>query len=150
MTYTCKICNTTSDTSEFYSGVTSRCKNCHKSKMREARAENVEHYKAYDALRFKNDPRVAERHRRYQKTDAGKAAMAASREKWMKANQSKRAAHIILGNAVRCGRIKRPSVCEVCNFPSDRIEGHHTDYAFPLSVVWCCRSCHVALHKKEA
>lgn len=145
---TCNICGVTSEVAEFYRGVTSRCKECHKEKVRQNRADNVDYYRAYDAKRFREDPRVVERHRRYQRTEAGKASMRKSREKWVKENQDKRAAHVILGNAVRDGRVGKPEVCEECG-AMGKIHGHHDDYTKPLDVEWLCQTCHFARHKED-
>lgn len=147
MIRTCNICGTTSQASEFYSGVTNRCKECHKAKVRENRAEKAEYYRSYDAMRFQKDPKIRERHRRYQATDNGKLSIKKSREKWLLQNSDKRAAHILLGNAVRNGRLSKPNVCQVCG-AGGRIHGHHDDYAKPLDVIWCCAKCHTAIHKE--
>ena len=148
MTYTCKICSATSDEVEFYKGHTSRCKECHKARVRENRRENAEYYRAYDAKRFRDDPRVKARHKRYQKTESGIASMARSRKKWQGNNPEKRAAHVILGNAVRDGRLFKLYNCECCG-AGGRIHGHHEDYAQPLNVVWCCSTCHGKIHRGE-
>jgi ribosomal protein S27AE len=145
----CNICEVTSQSAEFYKGVTSRCKECHKEKVRANRAENLEHYRAYDAKRFQEDPRVLERHKAYQQTEAGKASHSKSRKKWQAENSDKRAAHIILGNAVRDGRVEKLYTCEECGVTPGKIEGHHDDYTLPLSVRWLCRKCHYAHHRKE-
>lgn len=147
MTYTCKVCDVTSDAAEFYKGVTSRCKECHKKKVRENRAEKSEYYREYDARRYQNDPRVRGRHKKYAKTEAGKKSFERARLKWQEANLDKRAAHVILGNAVRDGRVSKPDTCSKCGY-NGRIEGHHDDYALPLDVTWLCRKCHVAEHSK--
>jgi hypothetical protein len=147
MIQTCKICGTAGDASEFYAGVSNRCKDCHKAKVRENRAANVERYRAYDAARFQEDPRVRERHKRYQSTLAGKLSMAETRRKWLEANADKRAAHVILGNAVRSGRIHKPLSCEACGASGVRIHGHHHDYTKPLDVKWLCQPCHWKEHK---
>jgi ribosomal protein S27AE len=143
---TCNICGATSDLSPFYAGVGSRCAECHRRRVRENRAEKLEYYRAYDAKRFQENPSIAERHRQYQKTDAGKASMIASRKRWLIENADKRAAHIILGNAIRSGRVKKSEFCETCG-TNGRIHGHHDDYSQPLSVRWLCQKCHVAVHK---
>jgi hypothetical protein len=142
----CNICEVTSQSAEFYKGVTSRCKECHKEKVRANRAENLEYYRAYDAKRFREDPRVLERHKAYQQTEPGKAAQRKGRENWLLANEEKRAAHIILGNAVKAGRIAKPAECEKCGDSPNRLHGHHDDYAFPLDVRWLCAACHRAWH----
>lgn len=148
MTYTCKICLATSDKVEFYKDVNSRCKECHKQKVRENRAQNAEYYSAYDAKRFQEDPRVRARHKRYQETISGKLAVKRAREKWTRENPEKRAAHVILGNAVRDGRIDKPETCQNCG-AGGRIHGHHHDYTKPLDVEWLCQQCHVNIHKDD-
>lgn len=150
MTKTCKVCGVTSDAAEFYKSVNSRCKECHKRKVRENRAEKAGYYRTYDAYRYQSDPRVKERHSRYAKTEAGKASLSAAREKWQERNADKRAAHVILGNAVRDGRVFKPDSCQSCGDTGCRIEGHHHDYTKPLDVKWLCRSCHVEEHRKES
>lgn len=151
MTYTCKVCGVTSDAAEFYAGVNNRCKECHKRAVRENRTANVERYRAYDAKRFQEDPRVLKRHKAYQKTEAGKEAALRARKKWINQKPEARAAHIILGNAVRDGRIEKPKECSECGgFPKRRnLHAHHEDYAFPLSVIWLCAQCHHEKHKDK-
>ena len=144
--YTCKICGVKSDVAPFYKGVTSRCQECHKAKVRENRADKVDHYRAYDAQRFQKDPKVKERHKRYQATEAGKASMRKSRNKWLVENQDKRAAHLILRSAVQSGRKSKPDACECCGVVPSRIHGHHEDYTQPLNVIWCCPMCHKKIH----
>ena len=146
MTYTCKLCGTDSDTSEFYAGVTSRCKECHKASVRDNRAQQVEYYRAYDAERYKSDPRVRSRMKRYAATDAGKKSAEAAKKRWQAQNADKRAAHVLLGNAVRDGRVKKPLSCVECGVSGVVIHGHHADYAFPLSVKWVCAKCHRKEH----
>jgi len=151
MTYTCKVCGVTSDAAEFYKGVTNRCKECHKQKVRENRAENYEYYRSYDAKRFQEDPNVKARHKRYQSTHAGQSSMQKSRKKWMNEKPEARAAHIILGNAVRDGRIEKPCACTKCQKSevSRKMHAHHEDYAFPLTVIWLCAQCHSDQHKEK-
>ena len=150
MVYTCKICGAGSNVAPFYSGVTSRCKECHKRKVRENRLAKADYYRAYDAKRFQDDPRVKERHTRYQKSERGKASMLRAKKKWAAANQEKRAAHVILNNAVRDGRVMKPSCCDVCSEKHYRIHGHHGDYSKPLDVIWCCPQCHHDIHANQA
>jgi hypothetical protein len=146
MTNTCKICGTTSDASEFYAGVSNRCKECHKAKVSENRAAKVDYYRAYDAKRFQDDPRVKARHQRYRATEAGLASVRAAQRKWDTQNPDKKAAHVILNNAVRDGRKFKPVQCEACG-AGGRIHGHHEDYTKPLDVKWLCQKCHWKEHK---
>lgn len=149
MTHTCKVCGVTSDVAEFYSRVNTRCKECHKAKVRANRAERADYYRTYDAYRYQHDPKVKKRRERYAKTEAGKASLSAARKKWIKENAEKNACHTILNNAVRDGRAFKPSACQACGATNCRIEGHHIDYTKPLDVKWLCRSCHVAEHRME-
>lgn len=149
MTHTCKVCGVTSDVAEFYKSVNVRCKECHKAKVRENRAEKADYYQTYDAYRYQNDPKVKKRHKRYAKSPAGIASLGKARRKWIDNNAEKRAAHTILGNAVRDGRVEKPEGCQNCGATGVRIEGHHQDYAKPLDVDWLCRSCHVMTHREN-
>jgi hypothetical protein len=57
-------------------------------------------------------------------------------------------ARYTLTNAVREGKIDKPSNCEDCReeFPTRRIHGHHSDYSKPLEVEWLCAPCHATRH----
>jgi hypothetical protein len=149
MTNTCKVCGVTSDVAQFYAGVNTRCKECHKQKVRENRNQKADYYRTYDAYRYQKDPKVKERHKQYKATDAGKASMKAARKKWLAENEQKRACHVILNNAVRDGRAFKSSECQKCGATDCRIEGHHHDYTKPLDVEWLCRSCHVEIHRQQ-
>lgn len=77
--------------------------------------------------------------------------MQASRKKWVSQSSEKRAAHVILGNAVRKGLIAKPDFCSKCkkNEVSRRIHAHHHDYTKPIDVTWLCAQCHKDEHEKE-
>lgn len=51
--------------------------------------------------------------------------------------------------ALRVGKIDKPDTCEVCNHPSNIIQGHHSDYTKPFDVTWCCQDCHTKLKRSE-
>lgn len=146
----CKKCHKEKDDSEFYKNDRT-CKECRKSMVRKNRASKVDYYREYDKKRYKEDPRVKQRIIRYSKTEAGKATAAKARLKYIENNTIKRAAHIILGNAVRDGKICKPSVCECCgeSFSSRKIQAHHDDYEKPLEVRWLCIKCHTKWHKEH-
>ena len=145
---TCKICGATSEEKAFYARVNTRCADCHKAKVRQNRKEKADYYREYDAKRFKDDPRVRIRHEAYKKTEAGKKSLLASRQKWLENNSEKRAAHVILGNRLKNGKIAKPSKCENCGMENRKIHGHHHDYSKPLDVKWLCPKCHALEHKR--
>jgi hypothetical protein len=117
--------------------------------VKENREEKSEYYREYDAKRFQENPKVKERHKRYQNTTSGKLSMNASRKKWMEKSPEKRAAHVILGNAVRSGLVEKPNFCSRCGKieVSRRIHAHHHDYTKPVDVTWLCTQCHKDEHK---
>lgn len=55
--------------------------------------------------------------------------------------------------ALKDGALVRPRCCSSCGKrgkKGDRsrtIEAHHPDYAYPLSVLWLCPSCHREEHR---
>lgn len=67
------------------------------------------------------------------------------RMRYYQANKNKEFARGALLRAVKSGKIKKPSVCEVC-LCMGAIQGHHTDYTKPLLVRWLCRVCHEKSH----
>ena len=147
----CFKCGETKPLDAFYKhpkmadGHVNKCIECNKKDVRDNRASKLDYYKAYDAERFKNDPKVLERHKRYQATPEGKLAAVEARQKWLSNNADKHAAHIILANAVRSGRKEKPTNCSICG-SDGKLHGHHDDYTKPLDVVWCCPKCHYRIH----
>jgi len=63
--------------------------------------------------------------------------------KWIRSNPVKKAAHIILKNAVKNGRISRKP-CEVCG--NHKSHAHHEDYLQPFDVIWLCPKHHGQRH----
>ena len=153
----CKTCDATKVFQDFYAhpkakdGLDSTCKECRKEKVRINRESKSEYYKEYDCWRYANQPQVKERHKKYRKTDQGKSAINRGKALWANKNPEARAAHVILGNAVRDGRIDKPKCCPVClEFkPSRQIHAHHDDYAKPLEVRWMCAQCHTKEHGRD-
>lgn len=148
MTRTCKLCSATEKTTDFYSGVSSRCKECHKAAVIKNRAAKADYYRQYDKMRFQRDPWRRQANKEYAQTDRGKEVAAKARRKFLDMCPEKRAAHIILGNAVRSGRVVKPKQCSRCHStPKSRdLHGHHYDYAKPLEVEWVCVACHAREH----
>ena len=54
-----------------------------------------------------------------------------------------------LNYAVAVGRIIKPNDCADCGSISNKLDGHHKDYAKPLEVRWLCRQCHRVEHAKN-
>ena len=153
--YTCKKCGIEKPASDFYAhpasstGHDSSCKVCRKEMLNISRAKNIDYYREYDKRRYKEDPKRKERNIKYSKSEAGKIAAKRNKAKWLKRNPIKRAAHIILGNAVSKGSIKKLYSCESCGVTGVRIHGHHDDYAKPLEVKWLCSFCHSKWHQEN-
>ena len=53
----------------------------------------------------------------------------------------------MVSNAVRDGKLIKPSHCQRCN-ATGRLHGHHSDYSKPLAVEWICPKCHGFEHRK--
>lgn len=155
MEKTCFKCGHRRPIGDFYKhkmmadGHLNKCKECTKQDTKENRDAKIEYYKRYDAWRFKNDPKVKARHAIYRMTENYAKSSSASKDRWINRNPEARAAHVILNNAVRDGRIEKPDLCSCCGMftPSRMLHGHHHDYTKPLDVTWLCVFCHSAIHK---
>lgn len=148
----CIKCGETKDLKEYYvhkasaDGHLGKCKECCKKDSRKNRKEKVEYYRQYDKDRYQNDPRVRERHKKYQKTEKGIKSLRQSKKKWSENNVIKRHAHIIVRGAIRNGKLsKKP--CEVCG--KEKAHAHHDDYSRPLDVRWLCSKHHREWHKEH-
>ena len=148
----CFKCGEVRNLSDFYKnpqmsdGHVNKCKECNKRDVRENRKDKVEYYREYDSKRSMVPQRVEAR-MIYQSTENGKRAMLKARKNWLEKNPIKRAAQIMVGNAVRDGRLYKNKSCESCGQSPKRLHGHHDDYAYPLQVRWLCQKCHSAWHK---
>lgn len=68
---------------------------------------------------------------------------------WRKNNPLKVRAHIAVNNAIRSGRMAKPTKCCKCGVVSSELQAHHNDYEKPLEVTWLCSCCHSSLHKQK-
>lgn len=139
----CNFCHEEKPESEFYDSNKSKCKLCVRAGVKANRIANADYYREYDRARFKEDPKVAERHRRYQRTEAGKTSVSKSKRRYRSENPAKFKSHNILNNAMRDGHISRKD-CEICNSPFT--QAHHDDYFKPLLVRWLCAAHHKQWH----
>ena len=148
----CNICGKKGDEGkEFYKGVTSRCAECHRLKVRENRLERSEQYKAYEAKRYRENPNRKAAIEAYAQTEAGRASSNKARAKWLENNRHKRSAHLLAQSAVRSGKIIKPDKCEECGMTGGTgkwLHAHHEDYSKPLSVEWICTKCHANRHRR--
>lgn len=129
----CFKCGVVKSLSEFYKhpkmpdGTVNKCKECNKKDVTANRLVKVDYYRAYDTKR-------------------GNRQTADDLRKYREENPKKYAAHVLVGNAVRDGKlVKQP--CEVCS--DTNVHGHHCDYAKPLEVMWLCAAHHKAWHSEH-
>jgi hypothetical protein len=116
-------------------GYVNKCKECNKKDVRENRAAKIDYYREYDIARSKTDKR--------------KKLASDLNKRWKEINQIKRAAHILVGNAIRSGRLIKQNKCCECGKSEGVIHGHHDDYTKPLDVRWLCVVCHSKWHKEN-
>ncbi len=130
----CFKCGEEKPLTEFYKhsgmadGHLNKCKQCAKQDAAKHRAENIDRLRAYDKQRA-TDPARKQRASRIVR-------------RWREENPDRRRAQVLLGNAVRSGRV-RPHLCWVCGC---KAEAHHPDYSRPLDVVWLCPPHHKQTH----
>lgn len=66
--------------------------------------------------------------------------------RWQKRHPGRRAIHVpanrAVAQAIRSGRLIRPSICESCGQTGGKIDAAHWNYREPLAVRWLCKSCH--------
>jgi ribosomal protein S27AE len=147
----CFKCNETLPLTDFYKhkgmadGHLGKCKECAKREERERRLQNIDYCREYDKNRS-NLPHRVDARLKYQQTEEGKKNSRKAKEKWQIDNVIKRSASHIVNNAVRDGKITKPSECSVCGLTT-RIHGHHDDYNYPMIVRWMCSKCHCLWHK---
>lgn len=131
---TCSTCATEKPKSEFQTriaskdGLTAACKQC---------------LSARDAKRYEKEREIrSARQKMYISTPEGKAAHKRAIKNWQEKNQIRRAAHVILNNALR-NKTVIPQQCWECG---KKAEAHHPDYSRPLDVVWLCKKHHREVH----
>lgn len=137
----CFKCSKVKPLGEFYKhkamadGRVNKCKECTKGDVAKHRSDNLEKIREYDRNRAKLPHRVALNKR--------------ITKEWRAANPLGYKAHSAVSNALKAGRLEKPTECSICNAPHDQIEGHHIDYSKPLEVTWCCPACHWLLDQER-
>lgn len=132
---TCIMCGKSLPTGEFYrheamaDGHLNKCKQCCRSCAITNRRAKVDYYREYDRARMTTARR--------------KESLARRQRRYREANPVKAAARAAVNRAVMSGALRKMP-CEVCG--CHEVDGHHDDYAKPLSVRWLCRKHHLELH----
>ena len=93
-------------------------------------------------------PEALERRRKRRAEKQRQGLCNHTKQKWIDANPEKRKCHNTLNNAVRDGKIDKPTECPKCR-RTVRLMGHHHDYTKPLEVEWMCGKCHYEHHQTE-
>jgi len=131
---TCRECGAEKTLDQYYKhsamgdGHLNKCIECVKSRVKKHRDENIDRIKEYA------------------KTEAGKLAHKKAAQNYHERYPLKKAAHYMLGNAVRDGKIKRQEFCSECG-STKKVEAHHDDYSKPFDVRWLCEVCHKEWHR---
>ena len=148
----CRYCKTDKPTDEFYQSAirkngTGDCKECIRSMVRANRAKNADYYKQFDRDRA-NLPHRVQARKEYAQTEQGKEVALNNNRAWRSRNPASYQAHSMVNNAVRDGKLFKPSQCEGCN-DETALHGHHCDYNKPLDVMWLCDPCHKQWHREN-
>jgi len=150
----CFKCGVFKELKEFYKhaqmadGHLNKCKECNKKDAKENRLSKIDYYTEYERNRANLPHRVKARED-YAKTESGIIASNKAKINWTNNNLVKRSANLIVGNAVRYGKLVKPNNCESCGIEHRRIHGHHDDYNYPMIVRWLCPKCHNKWHKEN-
>ena len=148
----CIKCDKEQPESEYYRSTlrangTGECKACTRARVTANREAKIDYYQEYDRNRG-NLPHRVEARKEYQQTDQGKKALVRSHKAWRNRNPAIYQAHSMVNNAVRDGKLFKPSQCEDCN-DETTLHGHHCDYNKPLDVMWLCDPCHKQWHREN-
>lgn len=146
----CFKCNIEKPLTEYYKhkamsdGHLNKCKECTKNDVHKHRGENIEKVRAYD----RNRPNKADRIKKqsdYHKDGKGRDIHVLANREYRERNPERYKANTSVSNAMRDGRLLRPSNCDKCGMDC-KPQGHHDDYSKPLVVRWLCVSCHNEFH----
>ena len=147
----CKYCKTSKPIDDFYrssirkDGKTGNCKECVRNRVKANRAAKIDYYREFDRQRANLSHRVKAR-KEYAETERGKQALRRGKKAYSERHPKRRSAVNAVNNAVRDGRLYKPSECESCA-KETALQGHHCDYNKPLDVMWLCEPCHKHWHK---
>lgn len=106
----------------------------------------IKHVKSRGKQYYNCNKCNTERARKYRSTKEGARKMYEAISRSITKHWDKQKARMMVKEAVRTGKLTRPTCCSKCDTET-KIEGHHEDYTKPLEVIWVCRSCHRELDK---
>lgn len=90
--------------------------------------------------RIEHRSELREANRLYSKTIAFKDGLKRYQDRYPNAHRSR----IYYGS--RRHKVSTPIVCSNCMEEPERMEAHHSDYNFPMDVVFLCKQCHANWH----
>jgi len=137
MKKTCFRCGKELDIEMFYrhprmaDGRLGKCKDCTREDVTTNRNAKIDKVRAYDRLRGVTQKRIKSNTR--------------NTKRWRAKSPRKYAAHNLLNNAIRDGKLKSKP-CERCG--AEKVHAHHENYDKPLEVVWLCTVHHHQRHKE--
>ncbi len=94
--------------------------------------------------KYRSNGKAAKYSSDYKKTESSKASYL----KYRSLNKAKVKARSEVNHAVNAGKLIKPSSCSSCDKECSP-QGHHDDYALPLTVRWLCVPCHNQWHKEN-
>lgn len=119
-------------------GHLNKCKKCIQSNVRRYALANPEKVRLL-GRRFARLPKYRQKDKSWREKNP--EAVKVIRTRWEVRNPEKRKAEWTIGNALRDGKIIKPSACQKC-LAVTKIEAHHPDYSKPFEVEWLCLTCH--------
>ena len=139
----CFKCGARKPLSEFYEH--SRMADGHLNKCKACTKVDV---KARYRERYNNDPEWRERQRARGREKHHRLYKGRKRRVFRAPPRNKKKAATAVGNAVRDGRMVKPTSCSCgrSDIPGREMHAHHEDYGDKYRVVWLCAKCHANVH----
>lgn len=134
-------------------GYLNKCKDCTKKDTTQNRLNNLEYYKDYDRNRSHGDrvKNKAEKHKeQYRSNDEFRDRIRKLSKESEFRRKLERDINNKLSNAIRDGKVIRPTTCQFCNCDTKIIQGHHWRYdeEHKFDVLWLCPKCHGLEHRR--
>ena len=108
-------------------------------------AEQVENRRAVK-LKYSRSEKGRAKLKAYAASAAGKRSHYLAVKKHREKNRDATIARGRINDAIRYGKLVKPTDCEACGSES-ALHGHHASYSRPLDVQWLCVPCHTVVHK---